>query len=145
MNPPQTCPECTLIPTQHKCGGCGWSYVCGLCSQRRGVPEGIFRCNLCVPMELSAKNQLMANTVDNIDSNLPTVNDVNVNEAESTEACDFNTGVAAETRNDEGELFDCRVHEPPKRLNKKMGRNAIVSVLLKNLIPLAAVKKKYPV
>jgi len=46
---PRTCPECNILPTQHICGSCSQNYVCDLCSQRRGVPEGIFRCKKCAP------------------------------------------------------------------------------------------------
>ena len=46
---PITCPECNILPTQHICGSCNQNYVCDLCSQRRGVPEGIFRCKKCAP------------------------------------------------------------------------------------------------
>ena len=44
---PRTCPECNLMPTQHICGLYFVNYVCDICSQQHGVPEGIFRCNKC--------------------------------------------------------------------------------------------------
>ena len=46
---PITCPECNVLPTQHICGSCKINYVCDICSLRRGVAEGIFRCHNCVP------------------------------------------------------------------------------------------------
>jgi len=46
---PITCPECNILPTQHIWGSCSQNDVCDLCSQRRGVPEGIFRCKKCAP------------------------------------------------------------------------------------------------
>ena len=47
---PRTWLECTnLLPTEHSCGLCFVNYVCDICSQQCGVPEGIFRCNECAP------------------------------------------------------------------------------------------------
>ena len=42
------------------------------------------------------------------------------------------------------EELDFQVYEKPKRLNKKTGKNAVVSVYLKNIFPTNPIKERYP-
>ena len=42
------------------------------------------------------------------------------------------------------EPFVSTISERPKRMNKNLGRNAIISVLLKNVLPLPPIKEKVP-
>ena len=215
---PTTCPECNILPTQHICGSCSINYVCDICSQRRGVPEGIFRCNKCVPntsnnssidadgngitttwthisiqpppinnidtqvddddheeenptipvekvpvvAEKSGSNHLKpssgdVNGIDNDTSrthisiqptpinNIDTqVDDDDPEEENPTIPVEKVPVVAEKSPGDESDEFDVEVKERPKRFNNKMGKNAIVSVLLKNIIPVSTIKEMYP-
>lgn len=149
---PITCPECKVLPTQHICGVCKTNYVCDLCSQRRGVAEGIFRCQECVP---GVHDVVCDAIADNDDGSKGGIDEGEVFEAvqigdisaiSNTDETNREQDVVAST-NPAPELdseFDCRVLERPNRLNKKMGKNAIVSVKLKNILPINQIKERYP-
>ena len=196
---PIICPECNLLPTQHRCGHCDFKYVCGSCSQRRGVPEGVFRCKKCAPKATNDQNEDVFH--DAADDITPSPNDERIDDAPTGNVYDDAVeGVGdpvveqeavvppEEAKNDEGNFGDCdesvakmgegnvtttdnvpagnapeqavapnkalpeegepiaeenkskKKEEPfvstnlerPKRMNKNLGRNAIISVLLKN-------------
>lgn len=55
---PKICAECNVLPTEHICDIYFVNYICDICSQQRGVPEGIIRCNKCAlnPSNLPSKD-----------------------------------------------------------------------------------------
>ena len=210
--------ECNKLPTQHICSSCSINYVCDICSQRRGVPEGIFRCHKCAPntsndLSIDAdingittswthisiqpssinnidtqvdnddpkegnhtipegKESVVAEKSDNhhlkpssgddngIDTdtsrthisiqhglinNIDTqVNDNDPKEDNHTSPFEKAPVVAEKSQGDEMDEFDIEVKHKPKQFNNKLGKNAIVSVLLKNIIPVSTIKEMYP-
>ena len=129
--------------------------MCDLCSQRRGIEEGIFRCHKCAPDNTLVANDPVDDTfvdavtddvfADSEDVPIETkIAEAEASAAEVEQSNDADVVEESAVADTEEEAFDWRVQERPKRLNKKMGRNSIVSVILKNILPVNAIKDKYP-
>ena len=52
--------------------------------------------------------------------------------------------VAEKSPGGKSNTFDFVVKERPKQFNKKVGKNVIVPVFLKNIIPISTSKEMYP-
>ena len=157
MMPPIICSKCNILPTRHQCVKCRTVYVCPECADRRGYDNlNNIVCKECNKDHHSSDD---ATNTDRSEGS-EVVQKNNTGEAgaivESVQESEKECVISKETvpvyvdaplplieaptvaRNE-----FCSVTVKPKRLHKKMGKFAEVSVPLKSIIPLNPIKTKY--
>ena len=125
--------------------------MCDICSQGCGETKGIFRCYNCylgVSFDDENSNSLGKFLDERKYYGETTVLATPVDESNGSENIeeeqDIVVSEVVDTSNDSAtkEVFDSGVLEQPKCLNKKMGKNVVVSVYLEKYSPNQSFKRE---
>jgi len=148
-----TCAECNNLPTTHQCVYCRVAHVCPECCDKRGITVlSEITCESC-----QEKN--IAGTGSENDDNMIPPPEQNSTMEEQEIDCSTgrsNEGSKSNDRSGESDAVSLQdvtpvqtknfreILKPPSRMNKKLGKNAEASTMLKNISPINPIREMYP-